>query len=184
MLALSTTFIIFSGSGIATQAGGILQQMKSFFGSDITISSLFNKKLVLDEYHISKYLTEFNATNPNVIKAWSYATYPLGEFNGVNHIDIMPLSMFPKIKANIIGVDSNIMDSVYNDYYLPGDYQKGIDYKAFKENPWKNDGVSPIFESAPLETFDFDPYEILANSKFYPKEHIQFKTRRVVLPVG
>lgn len=117
MLALSTTFIIFSGSGISTQAGGILQQMKSFFGSDITISSLLNEKLVLDEYHISNYLQEFNRTKPGIIKSWSFASWPLGNFPGVSKIDIMPLSMFPKIKANIIGVDSNIMDSVYHDYY-------------------------------------------------------------------
>jgi hypothetical protein len=82
MLALSTTFIIFSGSGIAAQANGIVEQIKSAFGSDITISSLLNQQLALDEYHISKFLKNFDKTNPGVIKSWSYSTYGLHEFYG------------------------------------------------------------------------------------------------------
>ena len=38
----------------------------------------------------------------------------------------MPLSMFPKIKIKIYGVSSNIMDSIYSDYYLPSDYANYI----------------------------------------------------------
>jgi len=88
------------------------------------------------------------------------------------------------MKANIVGVDHHIVDSIFHEYYLPKDYANYVPNKSISEKTWKIDGISPIFEKPELETVEFDAHSIISNSHFYPKKSFSYKTRRVVLPVG
>lgn len=120
-----------------------------------------------------------------MIKSWSYSTYGLHDFYGVKDIDIMPLAGFPKTKAKIIGVSSNIMDSIYHDYYLPTDYSTSVkNYTTLDDNSWKYDGITPIFEPSETQKTQFDPHRIITNNGFYPINEVTYKVRRVVIPVG
>lgn len=185
MLTMSVTFIIFSGSGIAGQMKGVVEQVKSMFGTDLYIFSAINNRLALDEYHINQFLHDYNSTNPNVLTSWSWATYEFYQHRYIYDIQLMPLSMFPKRKAQIIGVSDNIMQTIYHKYYLPSEYASYIDnYTTFDDYHSKYDGVSNIFEPVLEEEEDYDPHKVICNNNFYPVKKIKKKIRRVVIPVG
>jgi hypothetical protein len=92
-------------------------------------------------------MEELIANDPGLIKHYSFTT-PL-----LNKIPEMPsshsistLAQFPTKKLTIGGVEKNYLQACLSQYYLPNDYDSGIEYDTLSDGTL--DGVSGLFDDS------------------------------------
>ncbi len=61
-----------------------------------------------------------------MIKDYSFMTFEMEDLPSVSRISISPLSQFPFARTRLVGVEENYLNSIYDEFYLPGDYDSNI----------------------------------------------------------
>jgi len=77
MFSIALAFLIFSGSGLSLQANLISDQVKVLLGSDLAVRSPPFGNVILDEKSIRDALDEYIDNNPNVIRGFSFTSFPM-----------------------------------------------------------------------------------------------------------
>lgn len=110
MYTLALAFLIFAGAGFALQTSVITDVLQSFLGADISVQALDNRGL--DEYKIRNFIEETIASDPGLIKHYSFTTPLLNKIPEMSSsTSISTLAEFPTKKLTIGGVEKNYLQS-------------------------------------------------------------------------
>lgn len=181
MLSMSICFIIFSGSGMTTNAKGLVDRLISRQGGDIVgIRSGIDG---YDEQGLLELFASYNKTKPGRITAQSFSFSDIVNIPFVSTCGLSPMSLYPKIRSFITGVEDSVMESVHQEYYIPNQYQDGHDYPKLSNG--KKNGVAAIFETNGTATREkYDPNNIISLNQFRPQREVNVRDINAVMPTG
>lgn len=181
MITMSVCFIIFSGSGIAMQAKGLINQLVSRQGGDLVLTKTSFQGM--DEGNIRNFLEDYNKRYPGTITGFSFTPRDFKNFQYVTNVEISPLSFYPKQFAFISGVQPSVMKSVDTQFYVPERYEEGIKYEKLPSG--LRDGVSSLFQDN-FDTVieDYDKNNIIALNQFRNQKKVEVMTINAVIPTG
>jgi hypothetical protein len=162
MITMSVCFIIFSGSGITMNAKGLVSQLISVQGGDLVLSTdTRNEPYSYDYENLENYLKEYDERFPNRIRSWCWSSKSFSSIETVGNTRLTPLSLFPRQRVFITGVDKTVMTSVRQELYVPNEYQDGTSYGTLDDGT--QDGVSAIFDQTnSVTTQVYDPKNIIS----------------------
>ena len=130
MFVLALGFVIFSGCSLNLVVDLIEQMTKSLLGGDFSIYVL-NKNhpnMTLDEITMNNYLKNISKYYPNLIKNYSYYSWPLNEILEAENIIfksyLSSLNGYPSIKKGFAAIDQNYIESSYESIYHLSEYDK------------------------------------------------------------
>ena len=175
VVALVVCFVMFTGSGIATQIKFINNMIIVINGADVVVTSN-NIYKPLKEYELRQ-LFDKNAPCDGLASNVSFVSHSLNKF--IKNFIVMPASM-PGMNPSAVGIESNYLYTVDSRFYIPN--LTPAAYENSKLTSGKTNGLSSIFEDEPDFIDIVDPYKVIVNSK-----NLTFSKSRVlraVLPGG
>ena len=182
MITMSVAFIVFSGSGITTQAKGILNQIRAFQGSDVVVTNFEWGNASLNYLEITEYLNNYKNRFPDQIVNFTFSAKHIDSLENITSPKISPLSLYPEKEVTITAVEPNLMQSISTNLYVPDEYADDVDFTVLPNGV--KDGVSPIFDDDYEETFiSQDPAKILSIPEITTEMPI-FREIKVVMPTG
>ena len=165
MYTICIAFLIFAGTGFSLQTNVIENSLKLELGSDIVVE---DETYGLDESSLRDYLANYMQKYPNNIDQYSFTSFPLDKMPAIDKPDFSPLSHYPSKSCNIMGVEQNYLQSGFEKYYLPTEYDSTVSYPTLSNE--LKDGFSSLFTLAGTDPISLseDPFNITTNSDARP----------------
>jgi len=186
MFSINMSFLIFAGTGFQLQQSVIDDSFKVFIGTDLTAEIPANSKIGLDEFKLRNYLEDYKIKNPGQIASYSFCSIPLDQMPYMTLPRISPLSFYPMKRVAIKAVEDNFLHSVYDEFYLPTEFDNTIEYETLPNG--KQDCISALYSPKNVEFFtkNHDIYNISSNKLFRNETNppAQMEILRFLLPEG
>lgn len=137
----------------------------------------------MKEKELTEFFRFYNESFPGKIENFSFSVRQFSFLEFVGTSTISPLSLFPSQPVTLTGVDSNVMESIRTEYYLPGEYKDGVKNPELKNG--MKDGVAPIFETNGQPSLkNIDPEGIIPGNQLREQPKIRVRKINCVYPVG
>eukprot|EP01114_Cavostelium_apophysatum_P002845 TRINITY_DN1253_c0_g3_i1.p1 TRINITY_DN1253_c0_g3~~TRINITY_DN1253_c0_g3_i1.p1 ORF type:complete len:1241 (+),score=361.47 TRINITY_DN1253_c0_g3_i1:25-3723(+) len=131
MFTTSLAFIIFAGSSFSLQGHTISETVQLASGADLIV---FSFTTALDENSLRNYLNEELARPNPLIRGFTFVTRGLDNTDFIRKTILSNLANFPAFTAEVYGVEENYLDTTYNKFFRPAEYDT-----RFKYNTTEND---------------------------------------------
>eukprot|EP00667_Euglena_gracilis_P000890 EG_transcript_889 len=149
MFTLTMAIIIFGGVVFALQTRSIIETVKIFVGVDIRVDSS-NRRYPLQQAKIAHFLTQEKARG--VVGDFAFATFPLDSYSGiVDDTHLTTLMEFPSNSIDLIGLDRNYLNVVFDYYMQIADRREDTVYRNTRSGDW--DVIDALYEPLPATSF-------------------------------
>ena len=186
MFSLTLAFIIFAGTGFRLDAHIIVQYLQQTLGSDIIVKTLDD--VFLNETNIRYNLEKFKHENPNIIKDYSFVSHHFSLQPYIDPVNFTSLAKDPSISVQILSIDSSYLNSVYEDYYVPTEFDPRVN-KVQVEDTKKPDAAKALYSAEGIaNNLTLDNKDIISNAYLRSKDvlsaYIQPQRVRFIIPKG
>lgn len=168
MFCIALSFVIFSGASFALQGRVIRDSLKATLGADLYVRSPSDEIWGLKEGEIRNWIENvYKPQQPGNINAYSFATPPMKDLEGIKRVTISPLCEFPAQRTTIIGVEPNYLHAIYQEYFIPTETDDSMSFPSLENGEedlvaglYTEDGIDMVYS-------DIDPYGVLATIPGY-----------------
>jgi ABC-type antimicrobial peptide transport system permease subunit len=165
MFCIALSFVIFSGVMFTLQGKVLKNTLMMTFGSDLWVRGPDDQKGGLKEFEIRNWIDNiYSIENPDKIESYTFMSFPLGNMEDIDSTQISPLSGFPSVSTTIIAVEENYLETVFQEFYIPIEFD---DYDYPKLENGEKDMVAGLYSYDGLTSYNgkLDYYDILNGDK-------------------
>lgn len=170
MFCIALSFVIFSGVVFSLQGTVLKKTLMMTFGSDLWVRGPTDQKGGLKEYQIRNWIENvYKTDHADHIDSYTFMSFPLGDMQDIGQVWISPLSGFPSEATSMVAVEENYLETVYQEFYIPTDFDD-IDYPKLDNG--EKDMVAGLYSDEDLTSYEgkLDFYNILNGDKRRIKE--------------
>ena len=115
MFMIALSFVIFAGCTLELVSNFIIDISKSILGGDIWVHN-WGDDNTLEQNKLIDYFNNFNSKFPNVIKNYTFMSYPLNEIIK-STVNIGTLCGYRMKRSSLVSVDTSFVNSGYSELY-------------------------------------------------------------------
>lgn len=177
VVALVVCFVMFTGSGIASQIGFIKNMMVIVNGGDLVVIRS-NQKDCLDEYKLRKLLQDHQISK-DIVQSYSFVSFPLENYA---RTEFLVPGSYSTLKSSIKGIESNYMDTIDSRSYRP--LYQNPQFEKERLDSGQFNGLKSIFEEQPPFMEETDPFKIISYTDQYNPSSYKQKIAKGALSSG
>ena len=186
MFSITMSFLIFASTGFQLQETVIKDTLKIQIGADMTVEISANTQIGLDEYKIRQFLDAYMVKYPNNLDKYTFVSIPLDQIPNINLPKLTPLCHYPVHVVSVRGVESNFLQTVYTNFFIPTEYDESLSYN--KLSTGQRDSVSGLYLEANQQNYTkiYDVYNLTSNHRYRPPLNAieESNILRFILPEG
>eukprot|EP00360_Condylostoma_magnum_P001505 CAMPEP_0168315694 /NCGR_PEP_ID=MMETSP0210-20121227/12342_1 /TAXON_ID=40633 /ORGANISM="Condylostoma magnum, Strain COL2" /LENGTH=136 /DNA_ID=CAMNT_0008290797 /DNA_START=2166 /DNA_END=2576 /DNA_ORIENTATION=- len=116
----------------------------------------------LKEFEIRNWIENvYKQSNKGHIDDYTFASYPFESLYEMGPVNISVLSGFPAQNTELIGIEENYLNSIYQEFYIPTESDGDFDFPELSNG--EIDLVAGIYDDEGIDNYMGDPdyYNIL-----------------------
>ncbi len=125
--------------------------------------------------NFSSFLENYKKHFPTRILSYTFLSFPFDQLQNTGSIQISPLNGYPSKSIGLKGIESNYLQTVYSEYYIPTEFEPNLEYPILPTG--QKDGCFGLYQPDKWNRKIFDDRGVVSNHN--PRyRHVQNNTNK------